>query len=396
MRGSLYLLQAVLLRRGWWSSLLLALSLCLFLSATNSVMANGASNDQPTGAQVESSQFGVLDNGTRVDAYTLTNAHGAKAKIITYGATLTELWIPDRTGKVDDLVLGYTDLKGYVSNNRTWFGATVGRVANRIGGGKITVDGKEYSLEANDAGNTLHSGSIGLSHVAWAAQPVHEHGAAGVRFSYTSKDGEGGFPGTLKVEVTYLLTDTNELKIQYSARTDKTTPVNLTNHSYFNLDGSANVLDYRVQIFASHYTPVDANLIPTGEILPVTQSPLDFTQSAVIGTGIGELMLTHGYDHNFVADDSSNKLKHIARVVAQKNGRTMDVWTTEPAVQLYTGNFLDGSITGKHGVVYGKNAALCLETQRYPDAVHHANFPSILLRPGEHFHSETVYKFSFQ
>ncbi len=384
----------------WQRSLMLALPLCLFLSGTNLSAARGAQKDHPAdsqkGAQVESSQFGLLNDGSKVDAYTIHNAHGAKAKIISYGATLTELWIPDKSGKLDDVVLGYTDLKGYESNNRTWFGATVGRVANRIGGGIITVDGKEYSLEKNDGGNTLHSGSVGLSHVVWSAQPVHEHGVSGVRFSYTSKDGEGGFPGTLKVEVTYWLTDANELKLDYSARTDKTTPVNLTNHSYFNLDGSANVLDYRVTLYASHYTPVDANLIPTGEIVPVTQSPLDFTQARVIGERISELTLTHGYDHNFVADNSSSKLKHIAHVVAPKNGRTMDVWTTEPAVQLYTGNFLDGTITGKRGVVYGKNSALCLETQHFPDAVHHANFPSILLHPGEHFRSETIYKFSFQ
>ena len=375
--------------------LMLALPLCLFFTGATLSTARGAAEDPQKGAQVESTQFGVLNDGTKVDAYTIHNAHGAKAKIITYGATLTELWIPDKSGKLDDVVLGHDNLAGYIGGN-TWFGATVGRVANRIGGGTITVDGKEYSLEKNNAGNTLHSGSVGLSHVVWSAEPVHEHGVNGVRFSYTEKDGAGGFPGTLKVEVTYWLTDANELKLDYSARTDKTTPVNLTNHSYFNLDGSANVLDYRVTLYASHYTPVDGNLIPTGEILPVTQSPLDFTQARVIGERIGELTLTHGYDHNFVADDSSNKLKHIAHVVAPKNGRTMDVWTTEPAVQLYTGNFLDGTITGKRGVVYGKNAALCLETQHFPDALHHANFPSILLHPGEHFHSETIYKFSFE
>lgn len=375
---------------------IVALALCL-LSTTHALFsATGNGQQHSTEAQVDSKPFGVLNDGTRVDAYTITNAHGAKAKILTYGATLNELWIPDRAGKLDDVVLGYADLKGYVLNNRTWFGATVGRVANRIARGEFSVDGKEYSLEKNDGANCLHSGSIGLSHVVWNAHPVHGHGETGVRFSYTSKDGEGGYPGTLEVEVTYLLTDANELKIVYSAKTDKTTPVNLTNHSYFNLDGGSNVLNYKVTIFASHYTPVDAELIPTGEILPVAGTALDFTKPAVIGARIDELTLTHGYDHNFVADDASTKLKHIANVLAPQNGRTMDVWTTEPAVQLYTGNFLDGSITGKRGVVYGKNSALCLETQHYPDSVHHANFPSTLLHPGERFHSETIYKFGIE
>ncbi len=342
-----------------------------------------------------SSSFGVMDDGARVDAYILTNAQGARAKIITYGATLTELWIPDRAGQLDDVVLGYDNLKQYLSG-RTWFGATVGRVANRIAGGAFTLNGKQYHLEQNDGPNTLHSGSIGLSHVVWGAQPLHTPGAAGVRFSYTSRDGEGGFPGTFTVHVTYLLTDANELKIEYTAQADKTTPVNLTNHSYFNLDGGGNVLNYLLTLYASHYTPVDAALIPTGQILPVAGTALDFTHPEPIGARINQLPITHGYDHNFVADDTTDHLKHIAHVLAPGNGRVMDVWTTEPAVQFYTGNFLDGSITGKRGVVYGKNAALCLETQHYPDAVHHANFPSILLRPGKGFHSETIYKFSFE
>jgi aldose 1-epimerase len=373
----------------------LTLALFLLSPARTSFAANGNGQKHSTEAQVETSPFGVLDDGTRVDAITLTSAHGAKARIITYGATLTELWIPDRAGKLDDVVLGYENVKPYIHGD-TWFGATVGPVANRIARGEFTIDGKTFHSEVNNGPNTLHSGSIGLSHVVWKAHAIEEHGAAAVRFSYTTTDGEWGFPGSLQVEVTYLLTNANELKIRYSAKTDKTTPVNLTNHSYFNLDGGSDVLNYKLTLFASHYTPVDAGLIPTGEILPVAGTALDFTKPAVIGDRISELPLTRGYDHNFVADDSSKKLKHIAHVLASKNGRVMDVWTTEPAVQLYTGNFLNGTLTGKRGVVYGQHSALCLETQHYPDSVHHENFPSTLLHPGETFTSETVYKFSNQ
>jgi aldose 1-epimerase len=376
--------------RAWF---ILALLLTSSLLAASLLAATGSQKNHSTEAQVDSSPFGVLANGTKVEAYTLHNAHGASAKIITYGATLTELWIPDHTGKVADVVLGYDNLAPYLGG-RTWFGATVGRFANRIAGGKFTIDGKDYSVELNDGPNSLHGGSVGLSHVVWSAQPIHSQGAAALRLSYTSKDGEGGYPGNFNVEVVYTLTDANELKIEYSATTDKTTPVNLTNHSYFNLDGAANVLNYRLTLYASHYTPVDKTLIPTGEILPVTQSPLDFTTPTLIGAHIGELPATRGFDHNFIATDSSSKLKRIARVEPPNHDRTMEVWTTEPAVQLYTGNGLDGKIIGKRSVAYGQYAALCLETQHYPDSVHHANFPSTLLHPGTRFHSETVYKFS--
>lgn len=373
----------------------LALLLCLLFPVRTSFAATGNGQTHSTEAQLETLPFGVLDDGSKIDAYTLTNAHGAKAKIITYGATLTELWIPDRAGKLDDVVLGYDNVKPYIHGD-TWFGATVGPVANRIARGEFTVDGKIWHTEVNNGPNTLHSGSIGLSHVVWSAHPVIGHHEQGIRFSYTTKNGEWGFPGSLQLEVTYMLTDANELKIRYTAKTDKTTPVNLTNHSYFNLDGGSDVLNYKLTLYASHYTPVDAELIPTGEVLPVAGTALDFTKPAVIGDRINELTLTRGYDHNFVADDTSKKLKHIAHVLAPKNGRTMDVWTTEPAVQLYTGNFLNGSLSGKRSVVYGQHAALCLETQHYPDSVHHANFPSTLLHPGETFTSETLYKFSIQ
>ena len=345
-------------------------------------------------SSVETTKFGTLADGTAVEMFTLRNAHGAVAKVITYGATLTELWVPDRAGKMGDVVLGFDNLQGYVGKH-PWFGATVGRVANRIAKGKFTLDGHEYSLEINDAPNNLHSGDRGLSHVVWRAETLHEGHAAGVRLTYVSPDGDGGFPGNLSVEVVYRLTDENELQIEYKASTDKATPVNLTNHSYFNLDGGKDVLSHVLYLGADRYTPVDATLIPTGEIASVKGTPLDFTHPTAIGARIGEMKGNPGgYDHNLVLAGGMGRRELAARVVAPASGRQMEVWTTEPAVQFYSGNFLDGTITGKRGVVYGKRSGFCLETQHYPDSVNHPNFPSIILRPGSVYRSETDYRFS--
>lgn len=342
---------------------------------------------------MESSQFGNLEDGTKVEMFTLKNAHGTSAKLITYGATLTELWLPDRTGKPSDVVLGFDNLQGYVGKH-PWFGATVGRVANRIAKGKFTLEGKDYSLEINDPPNNLHSGSKGLSHVVWRAEPLHEPDAAAVRFSYRSPDGDGGFPGNLPVTLTYQLTNNNELKLEYTATTDKATPVNLTNHSYFNLGNEKDILGEVLYLPAESYTPVDSSLIPTGQIQSVKGTPLDFTRPTAIGRHIAEMKGDPGgYDHNFVMGDPG-KLKLAARVSDPISRRRMELWTTEPGVQFYSGNFLDGTIRGKRGVVYGKHAALCLETQHYPDSVNHSNFPSVILRPGETYRSETIYKFS--
>ncbi|MGA9529575.1 MAG: aldose epimerase family protein [Terriglobales bacterium] len=340
------------------------------------------------------SEFGTLQDGTSVQMFTLTNSQGAIAKVITYGATLTELWVPDRTGHLADVVLGFDNVQGYMGKNDPWFGATVGRVANRIAKGKFSLDGHDYSLEINDPPNTLHSGNRGLSHVVWRAEPLHEGHVSAVRFTYVSPDGDGGFPGNLSVELVYQLTDNNELQIEYVASTDKPTPVNLTNHSYFNMDGGHDILSHVLYLHADRYTPVDATLIPTGEILPVKGTPMDFTHPTPIGARIDQMKGNPGgYDHNVVLAAGTGK-KLAARVVAPVSGRQMEVWTTEPAVQFYSGNFLDGTITGKRGVVYGKHAAFCLETQHYPDSVNHANFPSTILRPGSVFHSETDYRFS--
>jgi aldose 1-epimerase len=343
---------------------------------------------------VEKAAFGNLGDGTLVDEYTLKNSSGAAATIITYGATLTQLWMPDRAGKTADIVLGFDSLQGYVQN-KPWFGAIVGRVTNRIANGKFTLDGKTYSLEINAPPNTLHSGQKDLSRVVWKAKEVPASHGAAVRFSYLSPDGDEGFPGNLSVELTYTLTDTNELKLNYSATTDKATPVNLTSHGYFNLGGGTDILGDILYLNADRYTPVDATQIPTGEIAPVQGTPLDFTTPTAIGARIAEMKGNPGgYDHNFVLRGEPGKLKLAARVSDPVSGREMEVWTTEPGVQFYTANSLNGSITGKNGVRYGKHSAFCLETQHFPDSVNHPNFPSIILKPGAVYRQETIYKFS--
>jgi len=368
---------------------------CLILVGAGVLMATSAQAqpNNPTEAGVERTKFGTLSDGTVVDMLTLKNSNGAVAKIITYGATLTELWVPDRAGKAADVVLGFDQLQGYVGVH-TWFGATVGRVANRIAKGRFTLDGKQYTLEINNPPNTLHSGEKSLHRAVWKAEPVPTSHAAAVRFSYLSPDGDEGFPGNLFVTVTYTLTDANELKLEYTAKTDKPTPVNLTNHSYFNLGGTPDVLADLLYLNAATYTPFDATSIPTGEILTVKGTPLDFTHPTAIGAHIAEMKGDPGgYDNNFVLGNTG-KLKLAARVFDPGSGRQMEVWTTEPGIQFYTGNFLDGSIVGKRGVHYGKHSAFCLETEHFPDSVNHPDFPSVILEPGSIYRQETIYKFS--
>jgi aldose 1-epimerase len=371
--------------------LLLTVLICI-LSASLWAANEGAARGPE--ANVETSKFGTLEDGTQVDAYTLKNTKGATAKVITYGATLTELTMPDRSGNFADVVLGSDQIQGYVGKT-PWFGATVGRVTNRIAKGKFTLDGKEYSLEINNPPNSLHSGSKDLSHVVWKAEPVHEKDGAAVRFSYDSPDGDEGYPGNLHVTVLYRLTNTNELQLEYTAKTDKATPVNLTNHSYFNLGGEKDVLGYVVEINADHYTPFDSTQIPTGEISPVKGTPLDFTHPVAIGAHIAEMQGNPGgYDHNYVLNGEAGKLRMAARVFDPTSGRQMEVFTTEPGMQFYTGNSLDGTYTGKGGVVYGKHSGFCLETQHFPDSVNQLKFPSTILRPLSIYKSETIYKFS--
>jgi aldose 1-epimerase len=357
--------------------------------------ATAAEKSGKTKASVEKMEFGKTSDGKTVDLYVLTNPAGLKAKIMSYGALVTELLVPDRDGKLDDVVLGFEDLEGYLKGH-PYFGATVGRVANRIAKGRFTLDGKEYKLATNNGPNALHGGLKGFDKVVWKGEAMETPDGPAVKFTYTSPDGEEGYPGNLAVAVTFTLTAQNELKIDYKATTDQATPVNLSNHSYFNLAGakSGDILGHELMLVADKYTPVDDTLIPTGEIKSVKGTPLDFTTPATIGSRIGELKGTPGgYDHNFVLNSSDGKLALGARVREPKTGRVMEMFTTEPGVQFYTGNFLDGSNKGK-GAVYRKNAGFCLEAQHFPDSVNHANFPSVILRPGKTYTQTTVYRFS--
>ncbi len=356
------------------------------------IMMASVSADDAKKAGITKSEFGKLPDGTVIDAYTLTNAKGMKAKVITYGAILTELDVPDKSGKMGDVVLGFDNLKGYLDGH-PYFGATVGRVANRIAKGKFTLDGKEYKVAVNNGPNHLHGGLKGLDKVVWKAQITQTSDVAAVKFTYTSPDGEEGYPGKLTIAVTYSLANDNALRIDYEAKTDKATPVNLTNHSYFNLAGSGDILGHELTLMGDSYTPTDDTLIPTGKIASVKGTPLDFTKATPIGKRIGELKgEPGGYDHNFVLPKKDG-LQLAASVYDPKSGRVMDVLTTEPGIQFYTGNFLDGTLKSKDGKVYKKNHGFCLEAQHFPDSVNHPEFPTMTLKPGETYKQTTVYRF---
>lgn len=338
----------------------------------------------------------MTESGEQVELYTLTNANGVEARIMTYGGTVVSLKVPDRNGKLGDVVLGYDALDGYLKNN-PYFGSIVGRYGNRIGKGRFSLNGKQYSLPKNDGENTLHGGIKGFDKVVWKAKEVNSRTGAGLSLTYLSKDGEEGFPGNLSVTVVYTLTNNNELKIDYSATTDKTTVVNLTHHSYFNLAGEGDILEHELMINAGRFTTVDSGLIPTGELRTVKGTPMDFTKSTAIGARIEhkdeQLTLGKGYDHNWVLNQTGS-LALAARVYEPRSGRVMEVVTTEPGIQFYSGNFLDGSITGKAGQVYKQRYGFCLETQHFPDSPNKPAFPSTVLRPGQRYRTTTIYKFS--
>ena len=329
--------------------------------------------------------------------YTLTNSHGMEVRAMNYGGIIVSIRVPDRNEQFADVVLGHETLDGY-RPNPPFFGAIVGRYANRIANGTFKLDGETYTLPKNDGPNTLHGGDKGFDKAVWDAEPLK--GRTGVAFSYFSKNGDEGFPGNLRVKVTYTLTNANALDIDYEATTDKATPINLSNHSYFNLKGEGNgdILDHEIMINADRFTPVNKNLIPTGELRPVKGTPLDFTTPTKIGARIDDnydqLVLAHGYDHNFVINRQGGGLVLAARVYEPTTGRTLEVSTTQPGVQFYTGNFLDGTITGKQGHVYKRRYGFCLETQHFPDSPNHPSFPNTILRPGETFREKTVFKFS--
>lgn len=343
-------------------------------------------------ASITQADFGKLPDGTPVEEYTLTNAKGAVCKIITYGGIITELHVPDKKGTLGDVVLGFDNLNQYVREN-PFFGAVAGRVANRIARGEFTLDGKTYKLATNNGRNHLHGGRKGFDKAVWRAEPLSVKGGVALKLTHTSPDGDEGYPGTLHVTMIYTLTDKNELRIDYEAVTDKATPINLTNHSYWNLAGDGDILDHVLMLKAKRFTPVDDELIPTGEIHPVKGTPLDFTKPKSIGRDIQQLTKPPGYDHNFVLDSGGKKLALAARVHEPKSGRVMEVHTTEPGVQLYTANFLN-NVKGKRGQVYGRKHAFCLETQHFPDSVNQPTFPSVILRPGETYRSTTVHRFS--
>jgi aldose 1-epimerase len=368
----------------------LALAFLVFATAVS------ADNRTVKGSYVSKEQFGETADGTPVEIYTLRNSSGATAKISTYGAILTELRVPDNKGKLGDVVLGFDTLKGYLAGH-PYFGSNAGRVANRIAKARFTLGGKEYKLAANNGPNSLHGGLKGFDKAVWKATPASADGPS-ICLTYRSPDGEEGYPGNLTASVTYTLTPANELRVAYNAFTDKATPVNLAHHSYFNLAGpaSGDVLGHEVTIFADKYTPVDDTLIPTGKIEPVKGTPLDFTTPHTIGERIGELKGDPGgYDHNFVLrSGGSQKPELAARVYEPKSGRVLEVLTTEPGLQFYTGNFLDGKITGKGGIEYKKHAGFCMEAQHFPDAVNHPEFPSVILKPGQSYTQTTVYRFS--
>jgi aldose 1-epimerase len=364
------------------------------------VLLSGGMVQTAAETSITKQPFGKTKDGTAVDIYTLTNSRGVEARIMTYGGIVVSLKVPDRNGKLNDVVLGYDNLDEYVSKNSPYFGALIGRYGNRIANARFSLDGKEYTLAKNDGENHIHGGIKGFDKVVWQAHELKNNNKVGLRLTYLSKDGEEGYPGNLSVTVVYTLTDNNELKIDYSASTDKDTVVNLTSHSYFNLAGAGtgNILGHEVMINADRFTPVVKGLIPTGALSSVKGTPLDFTVPTVIGARIDQqndqLILAGGYDHNWVLNKSGSSLTLAARVYEPTTGRIMEVYTTEPGLQFYTGNFLDGSNIGKGGKPYLKRYAFCMEAQHFPDSPNEPKFPTSELKPGQKYAQTTVYKFS--
>jgi aldose 1-epimerase len=356
--------------------------------------------DAPASPGIQKHAFGKTEDGQTVDLYVLRNNSGMEVSITNYGGAVVSLKAPDKAGKFADIVLGYDDLQGYITD-KAFFGAIIGRYANRIAHGKFMLNGSTYSLAKNNGENSLHGGNKGFNKRVWTAKDISGAGGPALELSYSSKDGEEGYPGNLTARVLYTLTEKNELKIEYSATTDKDTVVNLTNHSYFNLAGQGNgdILSHRLTIHAVQFSPVDATLIPEALARNVRGTPFDFSQAESIGARINQddqqLKFGLGYDHNWLLDAKGPHPLSLAAAVYEPNsGRIMEVWTTEPGVQFYSGNFLDGSVHGKDGKVYNRRFGFCLETQHFPDSPNHPAFPSTVLKPGQAFHSTTVYKFS--
>ena len=368
-------------------------------------LASLASSLSAASPSTTMSSFGQTPDHREATLYSLKNARGAQADITDFGGAVVRLLVPDRTGKLGDVVLGFNSVTPYPAHG-SYFGALIGRIGNRVAGGKFTLDGKEYTLARNNSPQDvpchLHGGLVGFDKVFWHATPLVIKGEQALQLTYTSKDGEEGYPGNLKVTVTYTLTNDNGLRIEYQSTTDRATPVNLTNHSYFNLrgEGEGDILGHQLMLTASKYTPVSPGLIPNGQIVPVAGTPFDFTIFHAIGERVNvaneQIKLGGGYDHNWVLDRTATApgaLAKAAEVREPVTGRSLEVWTTEPGIQFYCGNFLDGTLTGKSGRPYPLRSGLCLETQHFPDSPNQPNFPSIILRPGENYHTTTVYRF---
>jgi aldose 1-epimerase len=384
---------------GLAASAMLALACTKDRPATDSSVAGGPAAAATTHPPVTPAAFGKAPDSTPVDVYTLVNAHRIRARILTYGGIIQTLETPDRAGKLGDVVLGFDDMPGYVKSS-PYFGAIVGRYGNRIARGHFTLDGKTYTLATNNGPNALHGGIKGFDKVVWAAEPFKSDSGVGLVLTHTSPDGDEGYPGTLSAEVTYTLTDDDALAIDYEATTDKATPVNLTNHTYWNLagEGSRDILDHVLTLESSKIVPVDSTLIPTGKLMPVEGTPFDFRTPTAIGARIGnaneQLRFGKGYDHTWVLDGArQNGLAHAAHVTEPTTGRSLDIYTTEPGVQFYSGNFLDGTAVGKHGHAYKFRYGLALETHHYPDSPNQPSFPSTILRPGQTYRTRTVYRF---
>ncbi len=356
------------------------------------IVAAAACSAAAAELDVRTRSFGKTPEGVAVTLYTLTNSNKVSAGVIDYGATLVSICVPDAEGRLDDVTLGFDNLEGYLNRN---FGGVTGRFANRIGGAKFTIDGVEHKVTPNAGGNHIHGGRKGFDKVLWKGKPFSNDKEAGIRLTYLSKDGEEGYPGNLKVTVTYTLNDNNEVKINYQATTDKPTVLNLTNHAYFNLAGagSGDVRSHMMQIFAQRYTVADKSLIPTGRIAAVKNTPLDFTKLTPIGSRIDELAQTRGYDHNYVFDNWDGSLALRVCAFDPKSGRVMEVLTTEPGMQLYTANHVNG-LKGRGGKEYNRHHAFCIETQHAPDSPNKPDFPSVVLRPDDKFDSTTIFRFS--
>jgi aldose 1-epimerase len=380
-----------------WTSAVAVVMVCVYAMLVGQG-PQAYSQPQPQ-AGIKPFDMGVLPDGQQVKGFELINQHGMRAKLISFGAILTELYVADKQGKFDNVVLGFDTLAGYTGDH-PYFGATIGRVANRIANARFKLGQQEYRLFANNGKHSLHGGKRGFDKVNWQVQgQKSDKDGHAVTFKYISKDGEEGYPGELAVLVTYTLTNANELRIDYFATTDAPTPVNLTHHSYFNLAGhaSGSILDHILTLQADKYTPVDADLIPTGQIEPVAGTPLDFTKPRRIGDAVAKLPgEPGGIDHNFVLNGKSGELRSVAKLVDPKSGRFLELLTTEPGLQVYTGNYLDGKIKGTGGAVYQRHQGICLEAQHFPDSINQPKFPSIVLQPGAFYRQITVHRFGVQ